>query len=137
MSDKVHDKVVAAHPELEKGDKEYPGKFQKALTTLMKELTAEEMAEMEKTREEWQGAGPPIDVRLKSVLNPLIQFYKPITETQCRQEIQPERNHQCPPTSTERDVRLMHHILFQSRPGHRSHGCRLVRWFHHGGHFLY
>ena len=57
--------VLAAHPEMEKGDKEYPGKFQMALTAHMKELTDEELAEMEKTREEWQGAGPPIDVRLK------------------------------------------------------------------------
>jgi hypothetical protein len=64
-SDKVHDMVVAAHPEAEKGDKEYPGQFQKALTAHMKELTAEELTEMETTREEWQGAGPPIDVQLK------------------------------------------------------------------------
>ena len=57
--------VVVAHPELEKGNKEYPGQFQKAVTAHMKELTAEELAEMEKTKEEWQAAGPPIDVRLK------------------------------------------------------------------------
>lgn len=61
----MHDMVVTAHPGLEKGDKEYPGQFQKALTVLMKELTDEELTEMERTREEWQGAGPPIDVRLK------------------------------------------------------------------------
>jgi hypothetical protein len=64
-SDKVHDMVMATHPDLEKGDKEYPGQFQKALTTYMKELTEEELAELERTREEWQRAGPPIDVRLK------------------------------------------------------------------------
>lgn len=64
-SDKVHDMVMVAHPELEKGDKDYPGEFQKKLTIYMKELTEKELEEMETIREEWQGAGPPIDVRLK------------------------------------------------------------------------
>lgn len=57
--------VVADVPEMHKGNKAYPGHFQKALTALMKNLTDDELEEMEKIRVEWQTAGPPIDVRLK------------------------------------------------------------------------
>jgi hypothetical protein len=57
--------VKALNTDMEKGDKTYPGHFQKALTTLMNELTNEELEEMETTRSEWQKSGPPIDVQLK------------------------------------------------------------------------
>jgi hypothetical protein len=64
-ADDVHDMVVKAAPDLEKGDKGYPGHFQKAVTAVMQGLTSEELAEMEQIREEWQATGPPIDVRLR------------------------------------------------------------------------
>lgn len=64
-ADEIHEKVVAADPDVEKGDKTYPGHFQKGLTSVMNALTKEEMEEMERIREEWQNVGPPIDVRLK------------------------------------------------------------------------
>jgi signal recognition particle subunit SEC65 len=64
-SKEIEDKVKILNPDIEKGDKTYPGYFQKALTDVMKDLTAEETEEMEATRAEWQEVGPPIDVRLK------------------------------------------------------------------------
>ena len=68
-ANEIHEVVVAANPEVEKGDKNYPGHFQKGLTAIMKALTTEEMEDMERIREEWQNAGPPIDVRLKYISN--------------------------------------------------------------------
>jgi hypothetical protein len=64
-ADEIHEMVVANAPEIQKGEKGYPGQFQKALTSFVETLTAEELDEMEKIREEWQSAGPPVDVRLK------------------------------------------------------------------------
>jgi hypothetical protein len=52
-------------PDIEKEDKTYPGHFQKALTSLMKDLTDEKLEDMEVIQAEWQETGPPIDVRLK------------------------------------------------------------------------
>ena len=57
--------VKEMHPDVEKGHKAYPGCFQKALTVLMKDLTEEEMQEMETVCSEWKLSGPPMDVRLK------------------------------------------------------------------------
>lgn len=64
-ADKLQEMVETLNPDMEKGDKAYPGYFQKALTSLMNDLSPEELQEMETTRAEWQEAGPPIDVRLK------------------------------------------------------------------------
>ncbi len=64
-AEEIHDRVKAMNPDVEKGDKGYPGHFQKALTAIMEELTDEELEEMEATRAEWQKSGPPIDVQLK------------------------------------------------------------------------
>lgn len=64
-AEELHEIVKKTNPGIEKGDKAYPGHFQKAVTSLMKDLTAEELEEMETLRAEWQDAGPPIDVRLK------------------------------------------------------------------------
>jgi signal recognition particle subunit SEC65 len=66
-AEEIDEMVMTLAPDVEKGDKTYPGYFQKALTSLMNKLTAEEMDEMERIREEWQNIGPPIDVRLKYV----------------------------------------------------------------------
>jgi hypothetical protein len=52
---------------IQKGDKAYPGLFQKAVTEHIKGLSDDELEEMEATRDEWQSSGPPIDVRLKYV----------------------------------------------------------------------
>ena len=60
--------VMSAAPDVEKGNKAYPGHFQRCLTALMKTLTAGELEEVERTQEKWQNDGPPIDVRLKFVL---------------------------------------------------------------------
>ena len=59
------DQMVQSNTETEKGDLDYPGEFQKALSTYMKGLSDEEKAEFEKIREEWQAKGPPLDIQLK------------------------------------------------------------------------
>ena len=64
-ADQIHEMVMATAPEIRKGDKAYPGHFQRALTSLKNDLTDDELEEMESIRVEWQSAGPPIDVRLK------------------------------------------------------------------------
>jgi signal recognition particle subunit SEC65 len=64
-ANEVYEMVKASDPDMEKGDKAYPGHFQKALTSLIKDLSPEELEEMEAIRGEWQSNGPPIDVRLK------------------------------------------------------------------------
>jgi hypothetical protein len=64
-TDEIHTSVLADHPDIEKGDKSYPGCFQKAVTKYMSELGAEEREKMEKIRTEWQNSGPPLEVRLK------------------------------------------------------------------------
>ena len=57
--------MVQSSTETEKGDLNYPGEFQKALTTYMKGLSDEEKAEFETIWEEWQVKGPPLDMQLK------------------------------------------------------------------------
>ena len=64
-ADRVDATIKAKSPDLEVGDKSYPGLYQRALTEVMQGLTDEEMEEVEKTKEEWQESGPPIDMRLK------------------------------------------------------------------------
>lgn len=64
-ADRVDATIKANSPDLETGDKSYPGLYQRALTEVMQGLTDEEMEEVEKTKEEWQESGPPIDMRLK------------------------------------------------------------------------
>jgi hypothetical protein len=66
-ADEIGEIVAATAPDVRKGDKGYPGHFQKALTGLMKSLSEEELEEMEGIREEWQTVGPPIDVHLRYV----------------------------------------------------------------------
>ena len=61
----IHQLIMDKTPDAQKGDKEYPGLFQQALTILMKGLTDDEVEELEKTRKEWQEIGPPMDVRLR------------------------------------------------------------------------
>jgi hypothetical protein len=64
-ADEIDELVATVAPDVQKGDKQYPGHFQKALTDLKNSMSAEEMEEMEKIRDEWQNVGPPIDIRLK------------------------------------------------------------------------
>jgi len=71
-ADEIHEMVMLSTPDVEKGDKAYPGHFQKSLTALMKDLTTEELEEMEGLRDKWQKDGPPIDVRLKFVRSSII-----------------------------------------------------------------
>ena len=63
--DEIHKSVLADYPDMEKGDKSYPGCFQKSVTKYISELSSEETEEMEKVRTEWQNSGPPLEVRLK------------------------------------------------------------------------
>jgi len=61
----INDLITSKHPGLQKGDKAYPGIYQKAVTEFMTNMTKEETQEMEELLEEWQAEGPPLDVRLK------------------------------------------------------------------------
>ena len=64
-TDEIHKSVSAEHPNIEKGDKSYPGCFQRSVTKYISELGPEEREEMEKIRMEWQNRGPPVEVRLR------------------------------------------------------------------------
>jgi hypothetical protein len=66
--DDIHQLLSDKHPDVQKGDKEYPGLFQQALSMCMKGLTSDELAELEQTRKDWQESGPPMDVRLRLVM---------------------------------------------------------------------
>ena len=66
-TDEIHRAVSTAHPDIEKGDKKYPGYFQKAVTKHISEMTKVETDEMGRIRDEWQNKGPPLDVQLKWV----------------------------------------------------------------------
>ena len=59
------DRIVQLSTETEKGDTNYPGEFQKALSIYMRRMSDEEKANFEKIREEWQEKGPPLDIQLK------------------------------------------------------------------------
>lgn len=61
----IHELVMEDCPEVEKGSSEYPGLFQKSVSKYIRNLSADELNEMETTRKEWQENGPPRDVQLK------------------------------------------------------------------------
>jgi len=65
QTDEIYKSVLADHPNIEKGDKSYPGCFQKSVTKYISELSLEERKEMEKIQTEWQNSGPPLEVWLK------------------------------------------------------------------------
>lgn len=64
-TDEIHKAVSADHPNIEKGDKNYPGCFQKSVTAYISNMNKVEKEEMERIRTEWQNKGPPLEVRLK------------------------------------------------------------------------
>jgi hypothetical protein len=57
--------VASKNPDIEKGDKSYPGLFQKALTRYMDGMDETEKDQLVKIRGEWQESGPPLDVQLR------------------------------------------------------------------------
>jgi hypothetical protein len=61
----INDIITSNHPELQKGDKAYPGIYQKAVTEYMTNMSVEETQEMEELLAEWQAEGPPLEIRLK------------------------------------------------------------------------
>ena len=63
--DDIHRMVLVQHPDVEKGNKSYPGLFQKAVTEYIGGLGEDEKAEFEKIKEEWQTRSPPREVQLK------------------------------------------------------------------------
>jgi len=65
----IHEIVESTHPDIPKGNKEYPGLFQKAVTEYVREMSDQEAREMEQIRMEWQDSGPPEDVQLRWVKN--------------------------------------------------------------------
>jgi len=64
-TEEIHQLLVDKTPDVKKGDKDYPGLFQQALTLCMTGLTDDEVEDLEKTRKDWQNIGPPMDVRLR------------------------------------------------------------------------
>lgn len=61
----IDDIITTQHPDLHRGDKTYPGIYQQAVTEFMRNMSEEEIQEMQDLLEEWQAEGPPLDVRLK------------------------------------------------------------------------
>lgn len=57
--------VTAENPEVQKGARNYPGLFQKALTQYMEGMEKTEIEDMESLLTEWQERGPPPDVQLR------------------------------------------------------------------------
>ena len=53
------------HPGIEKGDKSYPGLYQKCLSTYIKSMSEQEQEEMKELQVTWQEEGPPMDLWLK------------------------------------------------------------------------
>ena len=64
-AEEIHSIISDKYPDVQKGEKDYPGLFQKCLTEYLREISSEEMEEMEKIRDEWQLAAPPVDIQLK------------------------------------------------------------------------
>jgi nitrate/nitrite-specific signal transduction histidine kinase len=64
-AEEIHEMVNSDHPDVRKGDKEYLGLFQKAVSEYLQELPDNEKAEIEQIRSEWQDKGPPEDVQLR------------------------------------------------------------------------
>jgi len=67
MAAEIHDMVASRNPNIEKGDKSYPGLFQKALTQYMGRMDQPEKDRLETIRGGWQETGPPVDVQLRLV----------------------------------------------------------------------
>jgi hypothetical protein len=59
--------IKLTYPEVEKGDKSYPGHYQKCLSTYVKSLGKEEKAAFEGERVKWQQEGPPMELRTRCV----------------------------------------------------------------------
>jgi signal recognition particle subunit SEC65 len=120
--------VKTMAPDIEKGDKRYPGHFQKALTRIMEDLTDEEMEEMEAVRDEWQATGPPIDVRLKQVPALLLSFpSEQLTRFQSRKEIQQKGYRQRTSNPSQGDVCVLHNLCLQSGSRQRRRPGSMVR----------
>lgn len=66
-AEEIHEILEAHHPDVQKGNKEYPGLFQKAVSEYLQEMPESEAAEMERIRSEWQEKGPPEDMQLRWV----------------------------------------------------------------------
>jgi uncharacterized protein len=61
----IEEIIASSHPDLNRGDKSYPGIYQQAVSEYMRNMSDEERQEMQELLEEWQAEGPPLDVRLK------------------------------------------------------------------------
>jgi hypothetical protein len=63
-----HRELVEAEIPYEPTDKEYIGRYQRAVTTVQNNMTKKELKEMEKIVETWNKQGAPAEVQLKWVL---------------------------------------------------------------------
>ena len=61
----VEQLIKSTHPNVEKGDRTYPGLYQKCLTTYMNGLDSEDRKSLEGQMERWQREGPPMELRTK------------------------------------------------------------------------
>jgi len=64
-AEEIHAKVLEDDPDIQKGSKQYLGKFQKVLSQYMELMSAECKAEMEEQRAKWEKEGPPPELRVK------------------------------------------------------------------------
>lgn len=64
-ADELHQKVLEDDPHVQKGSKQYLGKFQRVLTSYMNSMSAECRGEMEEEKKKWEKEGPPPELRIK------------------------------------------------------------------------
>jgi hypothetical protein len=83
-ADLIQDLMAENRPDIQKGDKKYPGAFQLAVTDFMDGMSEEDLAEMKVKQAEWQANGPPMKIRLQLV-NPPSASCAPLTWFEERQ----------------------------------------------------
>ena len=89
--------MASKYPDMARGDKAYPGLYQRELSEIMARMSAEDMAEMQELQAEWEANAPPIDVRLRCASKNIKRFPCLICpELQSGQEVRQKRNSQRP-----------------------------------------
>jgi hypothetical protein len=57
--------IKSTYPEVQRGDKAYPGCYQKCLTAYVNSLSKEDKVAFQEKRDKWQEQGPPMELRMR------------------------------------------------------------------------
>ena len=95
--DELLEVMASKYPNMARGDKAYPGLYQRELSELMARMSLEDKAEMQEVQAEWEAIALPIDVRLRCA-SKIIKIFPFLTclELHSGQEIRQKRNCQHP-----------------------------------------